>query len=182
MKIEFTGRQTEISKEVQRLAERKLEKVARVLPGMTRAHVILTADKHRQIAEVSAHSRNLDLTAVEESTNPRLSVSNAMDKLLRQAQRQQQKRRGRKGASSARRLSPSAPSQSSSAEEEEAVSMPRVIRNRRRAVKPMTLDEATLEIEARSEAVLVFRDAASERMRILYRREDGNLGLIEPEA
>ena len=109
MKIEFTGRQTEISREVRRLAERKLEKVARVLPGMTRAHVILTADKHRQIAEVSAHSRNLDLTAVEESTNPRLSVSNAMDKLLRQAQRQQQKRRGRKGASSARRLSPATP-------------------------------------------------------------------------
>jgi putative sigma-54 modulation protein len=182
MKIEFTGRQTEISREVRRLAERKLEKVARVLPGMTRAHVILTADKHRKIAEVSAHSRNLDLTAVEESTSPRLSVSNAMDKLLRQAQRQQQKRRGRKGASSARRLSPPAPSHPSSAEEEEGVPVPRVIRNRRRAVKPMTLDEATLEIEARAEAVLVFRDAASERMRILYRREDGNLGLIEPEA
>jgi putative sigma-54 modulation protein len=168
---------------VRRLAERKLEKVARVLPGMTRAHVILTADKHRQIAEVSAHSRNLDLTAVEESTHPRLSVSNAMDKLLRQAQRQQQKRRGRKGASSARRLTPAAPSRRASAgEEEEGSSVPRVIRNRRRAVKPMTLDEATLEIEARAEAVLVFRDAASERMRILYRREDGNLGLIEPEA
>ena len=105
MKIEFTGRQTEISREVRRLAERKLEKVAKVLPRLTRAHVIVTADKHRQIAEVSVHSRNLDLTAVEESTNPRLSVSNAMDKFLRQAQRQQQKRRERKGKSTARRLS-----------------------------------------------------------------------------
>lgn len=181
MKIEFTGRQTEISREVRRLAERKLEKVARVLPGVTRAHVILTADKHRQIAEVSAHSRNLDLTAVEESTNPRLSVSSAMDKLLRQAQRQQQKRRGRKGASSARRPSPATQARPGSAEDEEP-SAARVIRNRRRAVKPMTLDEATLEMEARAEGVLVFRDAASERMRILYRREDGNLGLIEPEA
>jgi putative sigma-54 modulation protein len=180
MKIEFTGRQTEISKEVQRLAERKLGKVAKVLPGMTRAHVILTADKHRQIAEVSAHSRNLDLTAVEESTNPRLSVSNAMDKLLRQAQRQQQKRRGRKGASTARRPAAPLPSRAPSGEDE--AEGPRVIRNRRRAVKPMTLDEAALELEARAEGVLVFRDANSERMRILYRREDGNLGLIEPEA
>jgi putative sigma-54 modulation protein len=181
MKIEFTGRQTEISREVRRLAERKLGKVARVLPGMTRAHVILTADKHRQTAEVSVHSRNLDLTAVEESTNPRLSVSNAMEKLLRQAQRQQQKRRGRKGASSARRLSAAAPRRSAPSPEDEPEA-PRVIRNRRRAVKPMTLDEATLEIEARAEGILVFRDAASERMRILYRRDDGNLGLIEPEA
>jgi putative sigma-54 modulation protein len=180
MKIEFTGRQTEISEEVRRLAERKLGKVAKVLPGMTRAHVILTADKHRQIAEVSAHSRNLDLTAVEESTNPRLSVSNAMDKLLRQAQRQQQKRRGRKGASTARR--PAAPRASRPRSGEDEAEAPRVIRNRRRAVKPMTLDEATLEMEARAEGVLVFRDAKTERMRILYRREDGNLGLIEPEA
>jgi putative sigma-54 modulation protein len=46
----------------------------------------------------------------------------------------------------------------------------------------MTLDEAALELEARAEGVLVFRDAATERMRILYRRGDGNLGLIEPEA
>ena len=64
MKIEYTGRQTEISKDIQRLAERKLHKVAKALPRMTRAHVILTADKHRQIAEVSVHSRNLDLSAV----------------------------------------------------------------------------------------------------------------------
>ena len=44
------------------------------------------------------------------------------------------------------------------------------------------LDEATLEIESREDDVLVFRDAGSERVRILYRRRDGNLGLIEPEA
>jgi putative sigma-54 modulation protein len=46
----------------------------------------------------------------------------------------------------------------------------------------MTLDEATLELETRTEGVLVFRDARTERMRVLYRREDGHLGLIEPEA
>lgn len=185
MKIEYTGRQTEISKEIQRLAERKLLKVKKALPRMTRAHVILTADKHRQIAEVSVHSRNLDLSAEEVSTNPRLSVSGAMDKLLRQAQRQQAKRRDRKGAGSARRPQPAkAPGRKKAAarEELEAVEIPRVIRNRRRAVKPMDLDEATLEIESREDDVLVFRDAGSERVRILYRRRDGNLGLIEPEA
>jgi putative sigma-54 modulation protein len=180
MKIEFTGRQTEISPEVRRLAERKLGKVTRVLPRMTRAHVILTTDKHRQVAEVSVHSRNLDLSAVEVSTNPRLSVSNAMDKLLRQAQRQRAKQRDRKGAGSARRPAPPAPRKSGRGVEAEIP--PRVIRNRRRAVKPMTLDEAALELETRAEGVLVFRDAGNERMRVLYRRKDGHLGLIEPEV
>lgn len=184
MKIEFTGRQTEISKEVRRLAERKLEKVARLLPRMTRAHVILTADKHRQVAEVSTHSRHLDLSAVEVSTNPRLSVSSAMDKLLRQAQRQRAKQRDHRGSTSTRRPTPKPSSRAGRGREatELAPKAPRVIRNRRRAVKPMTLDEARIEMEARAEGVLVFRDARSERMRVLYRRVDGQLGLIEPEA
>ncbi len=98
MKIEFTGRQTEIPDEVRRLAERKLQKVGKLLPSLTRAHVILSADKHRQVAEVSVHSRHLDLAAVEVTTNPRLSVAGALDKLLRQAQRQRAKRRERKGS------------------------------------------------------------------------------------
>jgi putative sigma-54 modulation protein len=114
------------------------------------------------------------------STNPRLSVSNAMDKVLRQAQRQRAKRRSFKGSASARRPRPMPAGRTDGGGDDSEG--PRVIRNRRRAVKPMTLDEATIEMESRPEGVLVFRDAATERMRILYRREDGHLGLIEPEA
>ena len=91
MKIEFTGRQTEIPDELRRLAERKLAKLGKLLPSVTRAHVILAVDKHRQVAEVSVHSRHLDLAAVEVSADPRLSVAGAIDKLTRQAQRQQAK-------------------------------------------------------------------------------------------
>ena len=175
MKIEFTGRQTDVPDDVRRLAERKLQKLGKLLPAVTRAHVILTADKHRQVAEVSVHSRHLDLTAVETTTNPRLSVTGAIDKLLRQAQRQRAKRRERKGARSPR-LVPAAPERGGDG------GAPRVVRSRRAAVKPMTLEEATLEMEGRPEGVLVFRDAATERVSVLFRRKDGNLGLIEPEA
>jgi putative sigma-54 modulation protein len=59
---------------------------------------------------------------------------------------------------------------------------PRVIRNRRFAVKPMTIEEAALEVGASADGVLVFRDASTERVNVLYKRKDGNLGLIEPEA
>jgi len=175
MKIEFTGRQTDVPDDVRRLAERKLQKLGKLLPAVTRAHVILAADKHRQVAEVSVHSRQLDLSAVETTTNPRLSVTGAIDKLLRQAQRQRAKRRERKGAVSPR-LVPAA------AERGGDGGVPRVVRSRRAAVKPMTLEEATLEMEGRPEGVLVFRDAATERVSVLFRRKDGNLGLIEPEA
>jgi putative sigma-54 modulation protein len=175
MKIEFTGRQTGVPDEVRRLAERKLSKVGKLLPSLTRAHVILSADKHRQVAEVSVHSRQLDLAAVDVSNDPRLSVSGAIEKLLRQAQRQHAKRRTRKGAESPR-LAPVAPEPGDDGQ------APRVVRSRRVAVRPMTLEEAALEMGGRADGVLVFRDPATERMGVLFRRRDGNLGLIEPEA
>jgi putative sigma-54 modulation protein len=173
MKIEFTGRQTEVPPEVRRLVERKVQKLARVLPGLTRAHVILASDKHRQIAEVSIHSRNLDLSAQEASRDLGLSVSNVMDKLLRQVQRYLGRRRERKGGASPRTMG---------GDSRGAAEGPRVIRSRRFPVKPMTLDEAALEVGARNEGFLVFRDAETERVNVLYRRKDGHLGLIEPEA
>ena len=176
MKIEFTGRQTEIPAELRRLAERKLQKLGKLVPAVTRAHVILTAEKRRQVAEVSIHSRQMDLAAVEATSDLRLSLTGAIDKLQRQAQRQRERRRARKGGASPRLAAPPAiePGGDGGAR--------RVIRTRRAALKPMTLEEAALELEVRPEGVLVFRDAASERVGILFRRKDGHLGLIEPEA
>jgi putative sigma-54 modulation protein len=175
MKIEFTGRQTEIPDEVRRLAERRLAKLARLLPKLSHAHVILTADKHRQVAEVSLRSRQLDLAAVGVTTSSRLSVATAFDKLLRQVERQRSKRNVRKGAAS-----PRLP-EAVGGEQPQRAPGPRIVRARRRPVKPMTLEEAALEMEG-GDGVLVFRDASSERLKVLFRRRDGDLGLIEPEV
>jgi len=174
MKIEFTGRQTGVPADVRRLAEQKLQKLAKLLPAVTRAHVILTADKHRQVAEVSLRSRQTDLAATAVTTDLRLSLAGAIAKLERQAEKQRTRRRVRKGAASPRTAAPLS--------ERTRGGGPRVIRTRRVAVKPLTLDEAALELDGRRDGVLVFRDAATERVTVLYRRSDGNLGLIEPEA
>ena len=178
MKIEFTGRQTEVPAEIRRLAQRKLDKLAKVLPGITRPHVTVTRDKHRQIAEVSVLSHHLTLTAAEESADLGASLATVIDKLTRQAQRRRGRRWERKrrspGRAGARWASPP--------EEGSGEGAPRVIRSRRFPVKPMTVDEAAQEVGARGEGFLVFRDAATERVSVLYRRKDGNLGLIEPEV
>ncbi|MGE5127728.1 MAG: ribosome hibernation-promoting factor, HPF/YfiA family, partial [Betaproteobacteria bacterium] len=132
MRIDFTARQTEISAELRRLAERKLEKLGRLLPGVTRAHVTLAADRHRQLAEVSVHSRQLDLSAEETSSNARRSLAGAIDKLLRQADKQRTRRRPRKGAESPR-LAPAA-ARGPAMEAGGEGGSPRVIRSRRTAV------------------------------------------------
>jgi putative sigma-54 modulation protein len=60
--------------------------------------------------------------------------------------------------------------------------MLRIIRARRYEVKPMSVDEAALEVVDGDDAFLVFRNAATDTINVLFRRPDGNLGLIEPEA
>lgn len=166
---------------VRRLGDRKVRKLARILRGITDVHVILTADKRRVSVEVTVHSPHLDLAATEQSDDAAVALSTVMDKLTRQAEHRVGKMRVRKGGGRARttsvRTAPPAPLSTP----REAPG-PRVIRNRRFAVKPMTIEEAALEVGASADGVLVFRDASTERVNVLYKRKDGNLGLIEPEA
>jgi len=171
MQIEYTGRQTEVTPKLRALAERRLRKLAKVLRTITQAHVILAADKHRQVAEVTVHSPHLVLTARQQTADMPASLGNAFDKLERQAQRQAGKRQERKrrgparGAASGRRGD-----------------TPRLIRSRRVVARPMSVQQAMLEVEASKDGLLVFRDTTTERMTVLFKRKDGHLGLIEPEA
>jgi putative sigma-54 modulation protein len=177
MKIEFTGRQTEVPEPVRLLAERKLQKLAKVLRGITRVHVVLSVDKHRQGVEVTVHSPHLDLTAAEETSDFASSLTAVMNKLNRQAQRhmgklQERKRRPLREKATTRREPVASDPPRAGAQ--------RVIRSRRFVTKPMTVDEAVLEVERALDGFVVFRDAVTERLNVLYRRRDGNLGLIEP--
>lgn len=181
MKVEFTGRQTEVPASVRALAERKLQKIALVLPGITRAHLVVTTDKRRQIAEVTVHSKKVELQAESLSSDLAVSVSDVMDKLLRQAKHYVGKRRERKH-DGARRKPRAAPETRLESPVPAASRAPRIVKSRGFALKPMSLDEAALEVASRAEGFLVFRDARTERVSVLYRRQDGNLGLIDPEA
>jgi putative sigma-54 modulation protein len=176
MRIEYTGRHAAVPDEVRGLAERKLGKVAKLLPGITDVHIVIAADKHRQIAEVSLHSPHLTLTAARESGDIATALATAIDTLARQAQRHVGKLRARK-RNGKDRAGAVAPAGVASQER-----TPRVIRSRRFVAKPMTVEEAALEMGASDVGFLVFRDAATERFSVLYKRKDGNLGLIEPGA
>ncbi len=177
MVVEFTGRQVEIAPAVRAQAERKIGKLGKVLPGITHVRVVIAADKHRQRAEVSVHSPHLDLVANAVAADAGVAVSTVIDKLTRQAQRHKAKVRGGKRRATVRggAVRPPAPAAP-------AASSPRVIRSRRFVPKPMTLEEAALFVGRNGDGVLVFRDAGTRRIAVLFRRRDGNLGLIEPEA
>jgi ribosome hibernation promoting factor len=182
MVVEFTGRKVEIAPAVRALAERKIAKLAKVLPGITHVRVVLAAaEKRRQHAEVTVFSPLADLVANAQANDAATALGAVFDKLTEQVKRVKTRRREAPRRKTARDVAPARPVASPPGLVP-GDGRPRVIRSRRFVAKPMTLEEAALLVGRNGDGVLVFRDAATRRIGVLFRRQDGNLGLIEPEA
>jgi putative sigma-54 modulation protein len=191
MSVEYTGRNVEVTPSLEKLVRKRTQKLERHLGGPARVHVILSQEKHRFGAEVIASHRRRHWKAQEETDgDPRAAVSLAFEKIDEQAKRDLQRRRdGRKHRGGAgeniRKLAPVAAETPGPAPSTPARPGPaRIVRSgqQRLPVKPMSGEEASLRLENSRQEFLVFRDAGNERISVLYRRRDGDFGLIVPEC
>ena len=177
MPIDDTGRQVEISTDLRRYTQERLRKIVRLLGGQFDLHVILTAEKHRRIAELTLKFHDHTVVGLEETGDIRTSISGAVDKLARQAVRLLDRRRTTK-----RRPKPTAAVLlnvlgTGQVDNDEH----RIVHSERLPLKPMSVEDA-IEVLDRSHAgAVVFRNPDSERVNVIYHRPDGHLGLIEPE-
>lgn len=184
MRLELTGRNVTISPGLRTLVDQKLARVLRqVNDSGISAAVIVSKEKFQKVVDASLHIRDERfLHAVARAATWELAVNQAVEKLEQQTRKLKGKweTRKRRAASSRAAASPeeavAAPASRGRAPRAER---PRVIRAARYAVKPMTVDEASIELEDQDAAFLVFRDAATDAVNVLYRRKDGRLGLIE---
>ena len=170
MDVDFTGRQVNVTPGLRRYTHQRLRKLDRLLPGHPKLHVILTAEKRRRMAEITATFPDQTLVSVMEAADHRSAIKGALDKLDRQAVRRLARQRTRK-----RRPNPTSNVvlnvfQSSRTDHEESTA----IETERLPVKPLTLEEAVESLDAASSGVVVFRNAETERVNVVYRRPDGN--------
>lgn len=178
MRIEYTGRQMDVTPDLRHYAEVRLRKLTRLLRDRYEIHIILTAEKHRRQAEITLSFRNHTLVGIEETTDPRSSINGALDKLERQAVRLLGRRRTQK-----RRPKPtSAILLNILGTERVDHEEHRVLERERIPIKPLTMEEAIESLDASPRGLVVFRNSDTERVNVIYRRPDGNLGLIEPES
>jgi putative sigma-54 modulation protein len=177
MNVDFTGRQMEIGNDLRQYTQGRLRKITRLLGDAYEMHVILTAEKHRRVAEVTLKFRDRTLVGVEESGDPRISLNGALDKLERQAVRLLERTRTRK-----RRPKPATTVVLN------VLGLERIDHEERRTIeaervpiKPMSIEEAIAALDQSRAGAVVFRNPETERVNVIYHRPDGNLGLIEPE-
>jgi len=176
MKVEYTGRQIEVSPAIQEFTEEHLKKIRKILGEMIEVHVILTVEKYRHSAEINLKSRTFKINGIEETHDMYTSINAVLEKIERQALKHNGKKIAKKRKSTRSAQAAGAQAEAVPANSE----LPQVIRSSSFAAKPMTVEEAVLEVDTSNSEFIVFRNAESERVSVVYRRRDGNFGLIEP--
>jgi putative sigma-54 modulation protein len=175
MKVHYTGKLEKLVPTLERKLETRFAKLGKLLDGKSEreAHVILTAERHLRRAEITVNWYDHRLVGIEAAKDSYTALVNAIDNLERQILKLRTRRRDTKRASGT--IREPAPAAAVPAEEPGA----KVFRvNHRARRKPMTLEEAMLEIGDKSNYV-VYQDAETERVSVLVRRQDGHFDLIE---
>lgn len=198
MNVEYTGRQFEITPTIRKQVESGLQKLQKLLGDGFDAHVILSAEKHRHVAEINVTVRNhAPIVGLAEATEMISAIGNALDRVDRQAVKYKTRWKSKKRQ--ARRkfavrengeATPAAVAVGAAVETAVPVtvhSFPTVVKFTETHVvkspdsvarRPLSLEEAVKEAEFRDREVFVFRDLEG-RVKVLHRKKDGKMELIE---
>lgn len=184
MRLELTGRHVEVTPELRKLVEKRLAKLDRLLKGgIVSVQAVLTLQKYQHKVEFTVHTRGDRFLHGVGNTNAwETSVSGAIEKIEQQLVKVKGKWQERKRRATAARVLVAETELSARVPPEEPPKKPRIRRVPRYPVKPMTVDEAAMAVDGGNDAFLVFRNAVTDAINVLYRRKDGALGLIEPEG
>ena len=172
----ITGRHVEVTPALRRLIDQALKKLERILNDRAvSATVTLTKEKYRHMAEIIVHARgDRTLTGAGQGNTWPLAIRQAEQKVEQQALKLKSK------WTDGRHRSARAAGGAAAAPAAEPPSAPRIVRGRY-PIKPMSVEDAAMRLEGGAETFVVFRDAESDSVNILYRRKDGHFALIEPE-
>jgi len=181
MRLVLTGRNVEISPAIRKLVERKLEKLDRQTEhAVMSAQVVLELERYRHLADITLHARGDHIAhGLGDMNEWETSLTEAVGKVgqqLRKLKGRWEARR-RAGAVSRQAVETAGPVVRAARSPRSAI----VRRVRKYPVKPMTVDEAALALDEAENPFLVFRNADTDEVNVIYRRKDGRVGLIETE-
>jgi putative sigma-54 modulation protein len=172
MNIIVAGRHLDITPALKKYAEEKIKKFSRYLSNISEAIVTLSVEKYRHKVEVLLKVNGVLIQAEGITGEIYSSIDEVVEKLERQVKKYKEKLVShRKGEGKAGVIEPEV------APVEEAG---RIIKNKKFELKPMSPDEAAMQMELLDKDFFVFTNDGSGNINVIYRRRDGNFGLIEP--
>lgn len=171
MNIYYTARQATLTPEIKAYCEKRLGRLKGLVGDV---NVILNVQKNRNKAEINVRAKGGGLVVAEETLDMMDSLNRAFDNLEKKVRKERVKGREKKrrGGRERKILVPVL-----EAPEPEK----RVIRSNYFSLKPMSIEEALIQIDIKSKEVFLFRREGPEEWAVVYRRKDGHYGLVEPE-
>jgi len=179
MQITTTFRHIDASEALKSYAEEKLSRVQKYIDEPISAQVFLTVEKIRHIAEITITAKGITIKASEETNDMYAAIDAVLDKIERQLRRYKEKIKAHKPSSEAqeRKIKKSIVEAETLGQNE-----PVIIKSKTFSIKPMSVEEAVMQMDLLHKDFLVFTDSATEDINVIYRRKDGNYGLIEPHS
>lgn len=174
MKTKYLGRFMDVTDSLKEYAEKKLAKLEWFFDDSADAQIKFTQEKGaKNIAEITINMKHMIFRAEEVSGDMYASIDKAVDKLSRQIRRHRTKLDKRLHVPAPEVI----PEEIPEVEEEEK----KVVRVKRFSVKPMSVEDAIMQMEMLGHSFYLFENSDSGRMCVLYIRQDGDYGLLEPE-
>jgi len=157
--------------------------VAKYLKNAVEAHVILASNRHRQhnLAEINIHASQFDISAHAENTDLYAGIDFAVDKVEAQLRKHKDRINDRKGRASLPEIAATMiPVDVVSEHDDQGAT--RVIETETMQARPLSVDDAVMQLDLTHSEFLVFRNSANNSISVVYKRRDGHYGLIVPTA
>jgi putative sigma-54 modulation protein len=159
--------------------DEKLKKIKKYIDSPIEVHVVLTIEKFRNLAEINITSNGLNINGKEEAKDMHLAIDKAVEKIEKQLKKRREKIREHK--SNNFRENALAEAEASFEDAGESY-VAKVMETRKVILNHMSLDEALLEMESSPNKFMIYRDSTTEKVNLIYRRDDGNYSLIETNS
>lgn len=174
MKVKVLGKNIEITEALENIVEKKLSRLDRYFKPDISAHVTLNVQKNTHIVEVTIPFNGIILRSEESNEDMYVSIDLVLDKIERQIRKQKTRMEKRtRGESLIYHLIPEMPANNDDE--------PKIVKTKKFAMKPMSAEEAVLQMDLLGHNFFVYMDADTSDVNVVYKRKDGNYGLIEPE-
>ncbi|MEJ2100862.1 MAG: ribosome-associated translation inhibitor RaiA [Desulfobacterales bacterium] len=177
MQTSVTFKNLDPSDPLKSYVQDKLDRFDRLLDNPAEANVVLSVEKFRHIAEININGDRLIINGKEETNDMYSAIDMVLDKLEKQIKKNKQKVRERRIAPKGKNKNLSN-SEINTPEEEPAIE----VKVKNIEYKPMDVEEAVLQMDLLNDSFLVFTNARSDQINVLYRRKDGHYGLIQPNS
>ncbi|HZH02181.1 MAG TPA: ribosome-associated translation inhibitor RaiA [Myxococcaceae bacterium] len=187
MHLNITFRNLDASDSLKEHARERVERVNKFLDRAGEAHVVLSLERHLHHADVTLHSGSFVLRGKEKSPDMYTSIDQAVEKIERQLRRYKEKLKSHHNRAFAHHQKEALEHLKirhnvvalPMPEAEASTASARVIRTNEFVARPMSVDDAVMQMDLMNNDFLVFKDLQSKEVNVLYRRKDGHYGLIE---